>query len=544
MSMKLYIKTFTFLFCLSLSACSWLDIEPEGEATDKKLYGTGDGYRTALAGVYSQMANEKLYGVELQFGYIDCLSQQYDWTWSRSDFGGQSNASVYQRISSFEFRNEEVLNMTDAIWKTGYNAIANANNLIQQAELESPSLFEYKEIERSMILGEAYACRALMHFDLCRLFAPAPVENDNSIKLPYVKKYPEIQPEGIEISTYLDNVVADFEKAAELTLAYDTTALGMGSNASWRARFENENENGFEDKVPSGEVPESFLKNRGFRLSHYAIKALLARVYLYMGNYDKAMACAKAVWDAKAEGIKGSGVVRDMYKDEEWYNVAGTNDAEQKKSLRLPWNIIFALNNDNAYNDYKIESYFKKVADRQSPGRWFLLALNAQGIFTNKSDNSDEFEQDYRGHAMTFSPNSQGIYGSESLHVYSLKLFPSANEIERKKTLNKSPIIRVSEMQYILAECHARKGEFAQAYEILNMIRENRGLRGTVLPVAGDLDTFFRDFVNDAQREWISEGQLFYLYKRLQYPCVGTQGNKRPMNKSEYMPPIPVNQNF
>lgn len=544
MSMKSYIKVFALLFCLSLSACSWLDIEPEGEATDKKLYSTGDGFRTVLAGVYSQMANKTLYGVDLQFGYVDCLSQQYDWSWRRGGFGGRNNTSVYQRVASFEYKNDDVLKMTDAIWETGYNAIANANKLIQEVEATSPSLFEYKEMERSMILGEAYACRALVHFDLCRLFAPAPVENDNSVNLPYVDKYPAIQPEGIDIKMYLDKVVADFEKAAELTLAYDTTALGMGMNASWRARFENEKEYGFEDKLPSGEVPESFLKNRGYRITHHAVKALLARVYLYRGEYDKALEMAQAVWDAKAKGLKVENV-RDMYKDDETYQIGHTNDPEKKQNLRMPWTIIFALNNDNAYNDYHIESYFKKVADRNSPGEWFFLALKGQEIFTNKSNNTDEYQQDFRGQHLTFTPNYDGLYGREPLYVYSLKLFPSANELVRNKTLDKTPIIRTTEMQYIIAECHARKGDYAKAYEYLNTIRQNRGLWGATLPVATDLDTFIRDFVNDAQREWISEGQLFYLYKRLQYPCVGNNpGERRPMNKSEYMPPIPVNQKF
>lgn len=536
-------KILAALFCFSASACSWLDIEPEGQATDKKLYSTGDGFRTALAGVYNQMANKDLYGVELQFGYLDCLSQQYDWTWSSRGFG-QESASVYQRISSFEYQNNEVLRMTDAIWEKGYNAIANANNLIQKAEAASPNLFEYKEMERMMILGEAYACRGLMHFDLCRLFTPAPIERDNSVKIPYVKNYPNIQPEGIDLSAYLDNVVADLEKAAELTLAYDSTALGYGSSASWKARFENQTEYGFEERLPSGEVPESFLKNRGYHLSHYSIKGLLARVYLYRGEYDKALQYAKAVWDAKAKGIKGSNTELDMYKEEEWYQVAGTNDPEQKRMLRLPWNILFALHNEDAYNAYGFESFAKKTAERNSPGRWFLLAFQDQDIFMNKSTNTDEYEQDYRGQHLTFSPNYNGLYGRERVHAFSLKLFPSENQIERKKNLGMVPVIRVSEMQYIIAECQARKGNYDAAYDILNEMRGYRGLRGNALPTATDLKTFFRDMVNDAQREYISEGQLFYLYKRLQHPCVGPKNERRPMNRSEYMPPIPINQNF
>lgn len=41
-----------------------------------------------------------------------------------------------------------------------------------------------------MIKGEALAARALMHFDLLRLFAPALVSNPTSIYIPYVTEFP------------------------------------------------------------------------------------------------------------------------------------------------------------------------------------------------------------------------------------------------------------------------------------------------------------------------------------------------------------------
>ena len=99
----------------------------------------------------------------------------------------------------------------------GYNVIANANNLIQSIEKENPGKFEGGEMEQRMILGEAYGCRALMHFDLCRLFAPAPVEQETGDYLPYVTDYPNIQPQAISVDKFLENVVSDIKKARELT---------------------------------------------------------------------------------------------------------------------------------------------------------------------------------------------------------------------------------------------------------------------------------------------------------------------------------------
>ena len=177
---KIYTSIYLLLSLFAMTACSdWLDIEPEGQATNDKLTETGDGYRTMLSGVYKAMASKNLYGVELQFGIVDCISQQYTWDWMSSS--GTSVNTIYREARDFNYYNVDLRETIDAIWKDGYNAIANANNLIQNIRDEDPNKFAEGELERDMILGEAYACRALMHFDLCRLFAPAPIENETGI---------------------------------------------------------------------------------------------------------------------------------------------------------------------------------------------------------------------------------------------------------------------------------------------------------------------------------------------------------------------------
>lgn len=49
---KIYTSIYLLLSLFAMTACSdWLDIEPEGQATNDKLTETGDGYRTMLSGV-------------------------------------------------------------------------------------------------------------------------------------------------------------------------------------------------------------------------------------------------------------------------------------------------------------------------------------------------------------------------------------------------------------------------------------------------------------------------------------------------------------
>ena len=64
------------------------------------------------------------------------------------------------------------------------------------------------------------------------------------------------------------------------------------------------------------------------------------------------------------------------------------------------------------------------------------------------------------------------------------------------------------------------------------------------LPVAQNYEGFQRDLIRDAQREWISEGQLFYLYKRLGTKIYFKEDEIRELNKSEYMLPVPDDQSM
>ncbi|MFR7808216.1 MAG: hypothetical protein ACLU4N_02365 [Butyricimonas faecihominis] len=59
--MKNYAIVLATIFMLFFTSCeSWLDIQQEGEVTVDQLYSTGEGYRTALNGVYQAMGRPAL----------------------------------------------------------------------------------------------------------------------------------------------------------------------------------------------------------------------------------------------------------------------------------------------------------------------------------------------------------------------------------------------------------------------------------------------------------------------------------------------------
>ena len=62
-----------------------------------------------------------------------------------------------------------------------------------------------------------------------------------------------------------------------------------------------------------------------------------------------------------------------------------------------------------------------------------------------------------------------------------------------------SPVLRLTEIQYIMAECYARKGNYGEAYRILNDVRGARNL--SPLIVQSSWEEFLTDLICDARRE-------------------------------------------
>ncbi len=67
-------------------------------------------------------------------------------------------------------------------------------------------------MERKMITGEAYACRALIHFELLRLFAPAPVNDDGRAYIPYIESYPVLSATKLGVKPVLEKSDCRFGK--------------------------------------------------------------------------------------------------------------------------------------------------------------------------------------------------------------------------------------------------------------------------------------------------------------------------------------------
>ncbi len=534
-------KRNSILFTLSIfvvlftSSCNdWLEVPVDGQATSKELFETGDGYRAALNGLYSGMSVPTLYGRELQFGIIDFFSNQYKIDVPETDL----KDPLYLAAGKRDFEHKDLQPVLDQIWLKSYKVIAAANDLIKNIQGENSGKFENGEMEKNLILGESKALRAFLHFDLLRLYAPSPVSDDGATYIPYISDFPNISGQRITVREVLTKILADLEEARTLVKPFDDSPLGISGSVSGDARFYNQLTFGMEGANDPSKVDKFFL-GRGYRFSYWAITALLARVNQYNAKYDaasleKAKTYAEEVLNLKVEGSYNA--VLTPFEQEN-FQFMWNDNPEAMYDIRMVSTLIFAGYNEKEQTEASLETYFPR--EKSSLGAsLFIIDKEGQEIFKTV-DGIDESGQDIRSTRLIYEPRNSWN------NPISTKWYVNENNQEVKnKTITILPLIRTTELRYILAEYNAEKGNFAEAYSILNRMRNNRGLQNSDFAVKTTMADFLKDFVREAQREWISEGQLFYLYKRLNFKVKRRDGSSTPFTKKECVVPIPAGESI
>lgn len=137
---SIYVRAAALLLAAGTAAsCSdWLDVYPSDEIKEEYLFSTGDGYRTALNGIYRKMTTFNLYGSNLSWGLVDAWAQSYYIDQAPSEDGGQA----MQLIADLEFKDQDLTPTTDALWEEAWNVVANCNNLVQRVAAADSSILQ------------------------------------------------------------------------------------------------------------------------------------------------------------------------------------------------------------------------------------------------------------------------------------------------------------------------------------------------------------------------------------------------------------------
>lgn len=455
----------------TLASCSdWLDIYPADEIKEEYLFSTGDGYRTALNGIYRKMSTFDLYGSNLSWGLIDAWGQVYYIDQAPDNGGGKA----MKKIAALNFKNSELVPTTDAMWNAAWNIVANCNELAQKTASADSTLFRRRDWERKMILGEAIGLRAFMQFDLLRVYAPAPSSvgfaDDKRTFIPYVDSYPSYVNNHQTVAYCLDKIIKDLTEAQTILLDVDkTTSLGSGS------RFQTST---------SGE--NAFYGARGYRLNYYAVTAELARVYLYAGKNKEAYAEAKKIIDEE--------------QDTGYFKASTSSYNFENGNMKMTDDVIFALYSPTELVDWDYE------INRTSADYYLCQDAGVVDDMYGK-----ELDTDFRAKYLLESV----YYG---YYYRPLKYKQQADGLTYAQVNNQTiPMLRMSEVYYIAAEAIYDTNP-TEALGYLSLVKKGRGIRNADLSGVTNKETFLSALMSDARREFTGEGQTLFMYKRMNKP--------------------------
>jgi len=444
-----------FIATLLMTGCKkFLDVPPKDKVPQSSLFKDEQGFKDALLGVYLGMDKPTSAGY---FGlYTEDLSMgmlstlAYNYDNATSASAGINGAFFNNAVYYFYMDGVSVRPEIDGIWGGMYNNIANLNNILKQIDSKS-SVFTGNNFNR--VKGEAVALRALFHFDLLRMFGQPPLTGMTTKAIPYVTQFSVQSTPFITIQSALDSCIADLTVAKNLLAATDTSSVLKA-------------------------VDDPFISYTQNHLNYWAVEGLLARVYLYKGDRDNAEKYAKAVISSNKFPLISS-------------NVAATTNIIRDRTFSQEH--LFSVYSSN------VKKYNGDLFDKSSGTPLRLLPAGKTNLYTTGSGSAN----DYR-YISWFDNNQAGV------NVPS-KFFQDVNlpyELQ-----NIVPVIRISEMYYISAECANLRGDITSGVSLLNQVRQHRGL--TALNASINTDSLSTETMREYQKEFSQEGQTFFYYKRL-----------------------------
>lgn len=243
---------------LVVSSCGkdFLERAPKMSQSNVLTLSTYEGLDLSTAGAYAPMASNNWYGAHFILDNEMATSNGKRW------------GIIFDQYESGRYKDEySVLytpGSTSPLWSTAYYVISAANNVINAIEAEDAS-YVATEQELNNLKAECLFLRAFSHFDLVRTYAmPYNFTADHSHDgVPYVYvSDSEAKPARETVGKVYENIIADLLKAEEII---DPAYVRSGV------------------KDPKATVTID------------AIRALLARAYLYSEQWQKAAEYATKV---------------------------------------------------------------------------------------------------------------------------------------------------------------------------------------------------------------------------------------------------------
>jgi hypothetical protein len=457
---------FVAIAALSVTSCDdFLDITPDGQVKREDLLKTQEGIEEALYGAYSQLRSTSLYGQELSYSFLEIMAQTLDC------YGNDALTA----LGSYDYKYSSVESMFETIWTEMYRNISNVNSVLNSPLVENASTYPY-----TVYRGEALALRAMMHFDLVRIYAEQITLNAEAKGIPYATEFSLNTPQFETLAKNYEHILADL-KEAETLLADEDEHVGTSL----------------------------FMTDRQIHLNLYAVKALLARVYLTMGDKASAVSYAQDV-------IEHSGY-------------------ELNTKIEISGDLAGVLSRKETIFGVYYSNFYANVSTKlQQTSSYYSLDPrdDIMDIYNEAADGLD-----YRVNAYFTSVELGGterIRLSKLTDIYELQGISASRPTDLILGIN---MIRLPEMYYICAE-GLLDSDYDAALGYFDAVLESRGLEPLSKRTTGN--TLTMDAINlDRYKEFIGEGQTFFNMKRQNLPMKMVDGKTKQPSNDIYVVPVP-----
>ena len=466
---------------MTLSSCNdYFDkTGDEQHITDKKFFGDEAAFASALTDCYTLMRSRDLYGGMLTLEMMEFANQ---------------NMAPHDAISSaaaqLNFADAALAARVDSMTHAAYRVVAACNKLIDEAE-RTKVVFTSAG-KKKIITAEAYALRAAVQFDLLRLFHPAPATDAGFRGLPYVTHTSANVPEALTTTQILQAVnddlvhAAQFLKTADPILKERNSIVGVGE---------------FDRRL------------RTFQMNYYAVKAVQARVALWQGNYEQAVAQADSVLAHLQNTVA-------RYRLFYWVTPGH-------------YGSDFSFSREYVFGIASTPTGFARLSDDMFKTKGIQTTTSLRDIYADNADIRYRawFRQQGSGYAMS------NKFGSATLltdYVYST----SATATSLPAAI---PYIKLGEVMLIKAEALNEMGQTSAARSLLEEMQGYKDISYASRATSVTKESLRELIYDEARRDLFGEGQLFYLNKRLGLTSVkAADGTMRTVTLNQYTFPLPA----
>ena len=408
----IYLGLLSFLpSCLDESSPNFLDAE--------ETIIDGASAEAAVIGLYSAMQQPGYYG--------DAYLLTSEGHTDNASTGGYQNLSLDQ-IGHREVTGANVI--SENIWTAIYRVIANANQVLKFL----PEIDDLETVQKNHLEGEARAIRALAHFDLLRYYGEH-WNMSSSAGIPIIQTPQALkdQPSRATVLASYQFIISEMTKAAGLM--------------------------------------DQQIKDKAF-ININTMNALLARIYLYRGENEKAVEYATKVIASGDFQLLDAAKYQDVFRS--------------KLNAESIFELLFDSQNRSGYNG---STYSRTDALRSELN--YMASKNLEDFFKGRAG-------DVRGSLLNFSTD-----GNDATILPDGRTQKYRGETTRD---NSALIIRYAEMFLIRAEALGSIKGLAD----LNFLRQKRGLSVLTPNQVSSSEDFLQAVLNERRSELNFEGHRYF----------------------------------